>query len=165
MKVLKKREIAFLIDTFVFAFLFVGIMELLKSWNPDIAKFVVKIFGLPILSLQLLRDLPFLNASLGKQIMGLRIYDDNWQKPNVFTIIKRSFITSFGGLAILYKEVFVTGNYISLFDFEAKYAHTHVIDKKVFETLKEEIRGEPGDFAKKMTEAYNRYLRDCYIKG
>ena len=165
MKVLKKRTIAFMIDTFIFAFLIAGFMELLKSWNPDIEKLIITIFDFSLLSLFILRDLVFRNASLGKIIMGLRIYDDKWEKPSVFAIIKRSAITSFGGMAVMYKELFVNGNFISVFDLEANHAHTRVIDKKVYETIKKEIQDNPGDFANKMTEAYNSYLRDCYSKG
>ena len=165
MKVLKKRAVAIVIDSFVIGFLLAGAMELFKSWSPSTDNFFTTIIALSLMLLQLLRDLLFRNASLGKMIMGLRIYDDNWEKPSVFAIIKRSAITSFAGLAIMYKAIFMTGNYLTLFDCEANYAHTRVIDKKVFKKLKKEIADIPGDFAKKMTEAYNSYLRDCYSKG
>ena len=89
MKILAKRIFAAVFDTFMLAFLFVGThMFIFHTAKIPLYMFLVFIL------LNSSRDLLFGNASLGKYIMNLAVYDENWQKPRIRTLLYRSFLTT-----------------------------------------------------------------------
>ena len=159
MKILKKRAIALIIDSFWFAPYMVLVLELLKFLNVPLGSWVVLLF-LPLFA----RDIVFRNASIGKKIMGIRIYDNDWKAPGFFVLLKRSFFVITVGYVLLWKAKFVDGEVINFFDFEREKLGTRVVDKKVYANLKEEAEQLEGDFKKNMTELYNAYLRNTYMK-
>ena len=159
MKIFKKRSIAFLIDGFVFGAILVFCQELFnKYWG------YLRNWDLLLIFLFFLRDFVFRNASLGKKILGLAVYDNNWQSPKLSVLVKRSFLTATVGYALTWKAKFVNGDFISIFDWEREKLGTRVIDKKVYRELESIAKNQNGEFAKNMTELYNQYLRGLYLK-
>ena len=160
MKILKKRIIAFVIDMFTITFIVVAIYESIKNYFiiPDIL--VIVFIFVPFF----IRDVFFRNASLGKKILGIAVYDEEWKAPKLLLLVKRSAVLTFIGCFMIYKAKFVDGSYISLFDYERDHFKTQVVDKKVLEKLKVQAKGEDGDFNKNLTRLYKEYLMDIYMK-
>ena len=160
MKIFKKLVISFLIDSLIIGTILVAVNKMLDfcGWN----------FGnwdiLLLLGMLLVKDLVFRNASIGKKIMGIAIYDENWQVPKIKTMLKHSLIMPFAGFALASKAKFIDGNLIQVFDFERDRIGTQVIDKKIYRKLQEEAKTMSGDCADNMTRLYNAYLRDIYLK-
>ena len=159
MKVLKKRVVAVLIDSFILISVLVLLQELLSIYKINIGN-----WDFLIVFLFFIRDFVFRNASIGKKILGLRIYYNNWKVPNFRLLLKRSIIVSTVGYVLLWKAKFVDGCVINFFDYERDKLGTRVIDKKIYNELKAEAESKEGDFSKNMTELYNSYLRNTYIK-
>ena len=159
MKILKKRAIAFIIDCFVFGLLLTAIQPGFK-FNMEIPKLFFFLMVIPFF----IRDVFFRNASLGKKILGIAVYDEEWKAPKLSLLVKRSAVLTFIGYFMIYKAKFVDGSYISLFDYERDHFKTQVVDKKVLEKLKVQAKGEDGDFNKNLTRLYKEYLMDIYMK-
>lgn len=159
MKIFKKRAMAVLIDGFVLGLILVFCQQLLNKYWRYLGN-----WDLLLIFPFFLRDFVFRNASLGKKILGLAVYDNNWQPPKLSVLVKRSFLTATIGYALFWKAKFFDGNLISVFDWERERLGTRVIDKKVFRELEGIARNKEGDFSKNMTELYNEYLRGVYLK-
>ena len=159
MKILRKRAIAVLIDSFFVASVLVLLQELLNYLNVNIGNWDVL-----IVLLFFIRDFIFRNASIGKKILGLKVYDKNWRAPGFLTLFKRSIVISTVGFVLLWKAKFVDGCVINFFDYEQDKFGTRVVDKKNYNRLKAEAEGKEGDFSKNMTELYNFYLKSEYMK-
>ena len=159
MKILKKRAIACLIDAFIYGFI-VELFRLIVFKMPTDPGWWVPLLILPFIC----RDVLFKNASIGKKIMGIAIYDNYWKSPKITLLIKRSLLVSTVGYVILLRSYGMHGDKISVIDWERDTLGTRVIDKKIFKKLSEEARTQEGDYAKNMTELYNAYLRGIYIK-
>ena len=157
MKILKKRAIAAFIDSFLFGSAVAACQLAIPDLLDGKGLLLILLF-IPFFC----RDFLFLNASIGKKIMGIAIYDRKFERPKLFTLFKRSFLTATVGFALLYKAKFVDGSIIGLFDFEREKTGTFVIDKKVYKKLEAQASEQNSDFAKNMTELYNAYLRDAY---
>ena len=161
MKVLKKRIFALFFDSFILGVYY----EMCRRFLPEWFSYLGSLGYVLLLSPFVLKDLVFRNASIGKKIMGLRIYDINWQKPSFSVLIKRTCIVSVLGFAQFWRALFVNGNYIAIFDMERDKMKTFVIDKKVYKKLREDVENETGKIDNQiMTARYNQYLRDLYIK-
>ena len=159
MKILKKRAIAYLIDAFIYGFIveFFRFIVLKLPNNPN--------WWLPLVFLPIFcRDVLFKNASIGKKLIGIAIYDNDWKSPRIPLLIKRSLLVSTVGYVILLRSYSMHGDKISVIDWERDTLGTRVIDKKLFKRISEEASAMDGDYAKNMTELYNAYLRGIYIK-
>ena len=159
MKILKKRAIAALIDSFIVGSILVIFDELFDLLNVNIGN-----WDILIVMLLFARDFIFRNASIGKKLLGLIIYDNNWNAPSFLLLFKRSFLISTVGYVLLLKAKFVEGSVINFFHYEREKIGTSVIDKKIYNDLKSQAESKEGDFNKNMTDLYNAYLRSLYIK-
>ena len=161
MKILKKRAIACFIDAFIYS----SLLEGLRFLIPDVINFWIKIpiLGITIFLPFFARDIVFRNASIGKKLLGISIYDKQWKKPSFKLLFLRS-LYSIVLFAMFYKIVFVHGNYIGIFDSERNKFETVVIDRKVLKNLEKEAKKMKGDYCANMTELYNAYLRDLYLE-
>ena len=111
-----------------------------------------------------LKDLVFRNASIGKKLLGIVIYDNNWQPPKVKILVKRTVLMLTAGYLLFFKIKFIDGDMTELFNWEKNYIGTRVIDKKIFKELSEQAKNQTGDFAKNLDTLYNAYLIDLYHK-
>ena len=160
MKVLKKRFFAMLIDSLIMA-----VILLVLSKFGFIKEDARRIDYLWLLIVFPSRDIIFRNASIGKKLLGLRVYDTNWLAPNLIVLYKRSIATMTLSSGVAHKSKLIgDGNLISVFDFERDKLGTFVIDKNVYAKLKAEAETMNGDFCKNMTDLYNTYLRSIYMK-
>ena len=161
MKILKKRAIAILIDGFVFGAIYTIFKEfVIPKQFFDLGLIFYLILFLPLFC----KDLLFKNASLGKKIMGIEIFDCNWKKPKGFILIKRAFLMLTIGYVICYKSFFIEKNNIRIFDYERESLGTYVIDKKVFAKLSEKAKEKADHFEINMNQLYQDYLRSNYLK-
>ena len=93
-------------------------------------------------------------------IMGIAVFDENWLPPQIKKTIVRTGITLTVGYALAWKAFFVDKDYIAIWDFEYKHTKTRVIDKKILKKLRLENEND----SIKITDAYNEYLRELYVK-
>ena len=159
MKILKKRAIALLIDSFLFAFPIAALQIIFTDLLSGKGLLLLILF-IPFF----MRDIVFKNASIGKKLLGICIYDKEWKKPSFKKLLARSFCTATVVYAMLYKAIFADGNFLAPIDWELNKLGTRVIDKKVFEKLDETAKNMNGTYEKNMSELYGAYLRDLYLK-
>lgn len=159
MNILKKRAIAILIDSFLLGLAFVFYQKIINLLGLNLGNLDLLLF-IPFF----LKDIVFRNASVGKKVVGIAIYNDNWQSPSIIVLFKRAIIMSTIGYFIFWKSKFVNGDIISFFDFERDTLKTRVIDKKVLKKIRAEAEAEAGDKSVNMTRLYNEYLKDIYMK-
>lgn len=157
MKIIKKRALAILIDSFIMGTFFVIFQELTKLFEFSIGN-----WDLLLLIPFFCRDFTFRNASIGKKILGIAVYDEKWKYPSLKKIFVRSIVISTAGYVIFFKFKFIDGNLIQFLDWERDKLGTRVVDKKVFKILSQESESYGGDFSKNMTELYHEYLRNLY---
>jgi hypothetical protein len=157
MKIIKKRALAALIDSFIMGTFFVIFQELTKLFEFSIGN-----WDLLLLIPFFCRDFTFRNASIGKKILGIAVYDEKWKYPSLKKIFVRSIVISTAGYVIFFKFKFIDGNLIQFLDWERDKLGTRVVDKKVFKRLSQESESYGGDFSKNMTELYHEYLRNLY---
>ena len=159
MKIFKKRVIALLIDSFVIGLFIVPLLGAFPfMYDYDIV--LVAIILVPLS----LRDLVFRNASIGKKLLRISIYDMNWKKPNFITLIKRSLLSPTVGYLSLFKFWAVDNDVYLIFSWERNVLKTQVIDDKVYKELAEQAKNMQGDFIPNMNELYDMYLKDFYQK-
>lgn len=157
MKILKKRFFAAMVDAFVFGSAVACIQLLLPNLLVKagfLAAFLLLSFSV--------RDVVFGNASIGKKLFKISVYDKSWGKPKISLLIFRSLGTMTVGYLLMIKAAFTHGEFISVFDWEKSRFGTVVIDNIVFESLSREAKQRGGDFAQSMTDLYGAYLRDTY---
>lgn len=161
MKILTKRGIAVFIDCFIIAFIALIPQPLLDSLLTDLrSEFLL----LLIIPLYCLKDCVFKNASIGKKIVGIEIFDSNWKAPKFSVLIYRNIWMAYKGYFLFWKSKVAHESKITLFDEERNDLGTVVIDKKVYKRLKKECEVQKGDYCENMTRMYNEYLRGIYIK-
>lgn len=161
MKIFEKRILAVLIDGFIFG----AIYTFLKDVVIPESFFRLGLPSYLILFLPFFcRDILFRNASLGKKIMGIEVFDSEWKKPKPLLLLKRAFLMLTVGYVTCWKSVFVEKNDMLIFDYERENIGTYVIDKKVLSELSEEAKRKAGSFEMNMNELYQAYLRKYYLK-
>lgn len=158
MDIMKKRAFALLIDGVLLGVYYETIRHVLPGWYFKLGSIGYAI----LLSVFFLKDIVFKNASIGKKIMGIQIFDERWENPSFFRLIKRSFMISTVGFAKMWKTKFMSGEILTIFDYEREKLGTSVIDNKVYFELKSQAEIMRGDFSKNMTDLYNEYLRSKY---
>ena len=158
MKILKKRAIALLIDSFIFG----AFYELCRSFLPE-GFFKLGTLAYVILFIPFaFKDCVFRNASIGKKIVGICIFTTEWKTPSFLLLAKRTLYMGTWGYSIFLKNKFIDGRIISLFDWEQNVLKTLVIDKKVFNDLKEKVQDLNKNSSDTMLNMYNEYLRTYY---
>ena len=163
MKIFEKRVIAILIDGFVFGAIYTLFKEMvIPKQFFDLGLIFHLILFFPLFC----KDLLFKNASLGKKIVGIEIFDRNWEKPKGYVLIKRTFLMLTVGYVKCYKSLFIDkDNFrIQVFDYERETLGTYVIDKELFSKLSKEAKETTGKFKTNMTDLYLAYMRNDYIK-
>lgn len=106
-----------------------------------------------------LRDIVFRNASVGKLIVGVRVYDEYWKPPKFTKLIIRGAFMLLFALPLEAKYHFRDGDATALLDKEWELFRTRVVEVSVYKELVEKAKGMHGDFAKNMDVLYNDYLK------
>lgn len=157
MKNLKKRAIAFFVDAFVIA----GIFELSKLvMDKNGLGYYNKTTYILLLLCLVFRDALFRNASLGKKLVGLAVYDEKWSKPRISRLVVRATLSLSVGYIILIKCKLTDGNLLPFFDFERDHLRARTVDKKLLKDLCACTTDDPAQ----ITRAYDDYLRMIYGK-
>ena len=154
MKILAKRAVATLIDGFIY-----GFVHFLTFYNLNLPEALVFVELVPFF----FKDIVFRNASIGKMMMGISIYNIDWKKPKFWTLVLRSFAVSSIGFVKHMVEMKTYGNKMAVIDWERDKIGTFVIDNKKYMEIFERVKEKNGDFASNMTELYNQYLRGIYL--
>jgi hypothetical protein len=158
---LEKRILAILIDGFVFG----AIYTLLKDFVIPEPFFKLGLISYLILFIPLFcKDMLFGNASLGKKVMGIKIYTTDWKKPTPLLLFKRALFMMTKGYLIWMKSTFAEKNDIAVFDYEREVLGTYAIEDAVCQKLKKEANAKSGSFESNMSELYTAYLRSLYLK-
>ena len=152
MKIIRKRILAFLIDSFFLGSIFVLCQILFSYWRIKIGTIGYVLLFVPFM----FKDLIFQNASFGKKLMGIAIYDNNWLRPKFTVLIKRTFLMLTVGYVLFWKAKFIDADFISLLNWESEIVKTRVVDRKVLREIKEQAGQDPI----KMTILYNEYLQN-----
>lgn len=158
MRILKKRGLACLFDSFVLCIAIVSLQLLLK--NALNSKILMILMFIPFFN----RDILFKNASLGKFLFGIAIYDKSWKQPSFRLLFIRSVVVNTVGYFLLWKAIFIDGDFISIIDFERDKFGTRVVDRKVLKRLKEEAKHGECSYSENLTKLYDEYIRNLYCK-
>ncbi|MBQ9744291.1 MAG: RDD family protein [Clostridia bacterium] len=155
MKILNKRIMALLLDSFILGILYVLIQKSLVLCGIGLNYWYILIFVLFFL-----KDFAFRNKSIGKKLLGIEIYDQNWEIPKFSLIVKRTIFMLTAGYILFLKIIFISGNKMEIFDWEEEKFGTKVIDKKILRELKNKTQNSSLE----MTKEYNLYLISIYAK-
>ncbi|MBR2634560.1 MAG: RDD family protein [Clostridia bacterium] len=125
MEVLRKRLIAFFFDALILG-VFYSIFKRIFLWlNMEPNSISYFLFISPFF----FKDIVFRNASVGKKIVGLAIYNKDGSIPNFKLLIKRSFLMTTIGYLYFCKGFFVDKKYYSaLIEWEEKTFGTKVVN-------------------------------------
>ena len=160
MKVFKKRICAVFVDSFVFGLIIASLQLLIPNITVDRSP----IFYLLLLFPFFMRDFIFKGASIGKKLLGIRIYDKNWESPSFSVLLKRSFLTTFVGYFMCFKIKFVDGSIIDIIDLERDKLGTRVVDKKILKEIKKQVELLDGEYTENMSKLYDGYVLNLYLK-
>ena len=97
------------------------------------------------------KDVLFRNASLGKKIMNLIIVDNEWNIPPVKTLMKRGILMPTWGYVTLIKNL--SGDF-SIENWEIDNLRTKVIDRYLFQEMKQECQTMGGNYKNNMDKLY-----------
>ena len=97
------------------------------------------------------KDVVFRNASLGKKIMNLIIVDNEWDIPSIKTLMKRGILMPTWGYVTLIKNL--SGNF-SIENWEIDNLKTRVIDRNMFQKMKQESLAMGGNYKNNMDKLY-----------
>jgi len=147
------------LDSFIFAFLFELIRRGLKAKGIDIyswSEYLILLF--------VFKDIVFGKRSLGMLLLGIKIYDVNWETPRAKHILKRTFLMLTLGFVLMWHIKLIEGDNYQFCEWEKNRIKTITIDSKVYKRLKDEAEFMDGRFADNMTQLYFAYLRDLYYR-
>ena len=160
LKIITKRVYAALIDAFLFGTCWTLFSNIIfENMDPP-----AKSFNIVLFIAYFFKDCIFKNASIGKKILGLRIYGLNWKPIGVFEMVKRTVFMLSAGYLMFLKIKFLgsKSDMMEFFDWERDQLKTVVIDEKIFKQFSEEANLLPGNYADNMTNLYHAYLRRIY---
>ena len=160
MKILKKRKIAFVIDSFIFGFIIAGLQLIIEDLTVDRSIVFFALMFSPLF----LRDYLFKGASIGKKILGIRIYNDDWKSPTFLKLLKRSFLTTSYGWMLWWKSKFIEECFSDIIEWEREKFGTRVVDNKVFKRLSEKAKLCEGRWEDNMSKIYDEYIMCVYFK-
>ena len=161
MGIIKKRILAFLIDFFVLAggiWLALTAFNLMWLFMLDYDSFILAMM------LIVFKDCVFKNASLGKKLMRISVYNTHWRRPTFAALIKRTFYSHTIGLCLIVKIRFTNGSFSEFLEWEKKTTKTIVIDSDIYAKFKKEIDENGEDYSRGMTKRYNEYISYMYLK-
>ena len=122
MGIIKKRILAFLIDFFVLAggiWLALTAFNLMWLFMLDYDSFILAMM------LIVFKDCVFKNASLGKKLMRISVYNTHWRRPTFTALIKRTFYSHTIGLCLIVKIRFTNGSFSEFLEWEKKTGLVH----------------------------------------
>lgn len=160
MKIIKKRAFAYVIDCLLIGIILVASNKIFISFGVDISKFNIVI----VIFLSSFKDCVFINASVGKKLLGVAVYNKKWNKPTLLHSLKRTLSTFIvAPISLCRISAFHMDKMIFL-NWEKNVLQSFVIDKNVYKKLTVDAQGVDGNFSDNMTELYMMYLRDIYSK-
>lgn len=158
MKILKKRKIACVIDSFIFGFIIAGLQLIIEDLTMNRSIVFYALMFSPLF----LRDCLFKGASIGKKILGIRIYNDDWKSPTFLKLLKRSFLTTNYGWMLWWQSKFTEKCFSDIIEWEHEKIGTRVVDNKVFKQLSEQAKTLDGEWEKNMSKLYGEYISKMY---
>lgn len=159
MEIFAKRRIADGLDYFLFA-LILALFRVLRI--PFLGEIHDPLFYLIMIYPIEMRDFLFKGASLGKVIVGIRIYDQNWKKPSYATLLRRElFISHLIGLRANYHSPHKITKYEIILTEKNKF-FTRVVDRKMFKKFDQMAKTLPGRWEDNMSDLYDMYIADVY---
>lgn len=155
-----KRAFALLIDGFIFGCCYsLFFKDLVVTIYSHTGSWIFHLVFVPFF----FKDVIFRNASIGKMIFGLRVFDNNWKKPGIWALIKRAVVMSTAGF-VLYKILnWIKKDKLWFMEWELNTLKTRVIERKVYKKLKESTAVYGDSDPKIITELYDEYLRSGKI--
>ena len=159
MKILKKRAIALLIDGFIWGVIDTVAIRPFYLLIPDgwknLAAFIV-------LCPLFFRDIVFRNASIGKKLVGIAVYDEKWECPRFGKMILRSAVMLSLGYVWLIIITITGGDKTDVLRWETERFGTRVVSKKDLKKWREEAKSLPGDLNENTSRLYDEYLKKMY---
>ena len=160
MRIIKKRAVAWLIDIFLYATVFVMLFKYVTNLFGDKATIFYYILLIPFLA----KDLVFKNCSFGKRIMGISIYKADWKKPTPAELFVRSLFTMVFSYIIFLKAITLGDGPIEVLDWELNKLKMIVVENKTYNKMKEVSLKKGGKFEKEMTIQYEQYVHSLCNK-
>ena len=160
MKIIKKRAFAYVIDCLLICIILVASNKIFISFGVDISKFNIVI----LIFLSSFKDCVFINASIGKKLLGVVVCNKKWNKPTLLHSLKRTLSTFIVAPISLCRMSAFHMDKMTFLNWEKNVLQSFVIDKKVYKKLKANAEQMDGIFSDNMTELYMMYLRDIYSK-
>ena len=156
MNILVKRLFAFIIDLLILGCLIFILKQFvtIRANSLEYAALFLPLF---------FRDFTFKGASIGKKIIGIRVYNKDWETPKFSLLLKRTFILMFLNFdAIFLKGDVVGDGVIDTVNTEYKKLGTRVVETKVFDRFSAEAKSLDGNFAENMNKLYDDYMKSIY---
>ena len=160
MEIFAKIRLADLLDYFLFA----SIWALFQVFRiPFLGETHDLIFYLIMIYPIEMRDFLFKGASLGKVIVGIRIYDQNWKNPSYATLLRRELFISY--LRALRAKHHHLPHKITKYEIiltERNMFFTRVVDRKMFKKFDQMAKTLSGRWEDNMSDLYDMYIADVY---
>ena len=158
MKILKKRGTATMIDLWVFGSILALLNMYVLDYIPGENKIILLMLAFPAC------DALFGNASLGKKLLGLKIYDKFWRKPSLKVLYVRKFVTNIWGSKLFMSAAMSDKNFLPVFDLEREKCGTYVVDKEMYEEFNRKALEKGGNYTDNMCALFAAYLVENYRK-
>ena len=165
MKIYKKRTYADRIDVAVY----ILFLTIVAGFFPSHLLHKDFLFYLLIFYPINLSDFVFKGASIGKKIMGIRLYDKNWKSPS-YKLLFRSrihigFVRHMRWKHRLHpKWEYYDTTFLDIIDLEREKYGIRLVDNKVFKRLSEEAKLREGRWEDNMSRMYDEYIMCVYSK-
>lgn len=157
MKVFGKRVVALIIDISLLVICMLSFRYLLDKYGvPNNNGHLLLLF------VYISKDILFKNASIGKKIMNIAIYNNFWRTPKPLLLIKRRFFMILDGAIMLLKILYKKESLFKFFEWERERFGTMVVDLNVYRELESKAKSEDGYYSDNMTRLYNEYLENLY---
>ena len=164
MKIYRKTGIADVIDNLIHALLIGMLIYFVPFFKGNDL-----IFYLLLIYLGNFRDFIFKGASIGKRIMGIRVYDKNWKTPCCSVLFRRScYVSSMHFVKWKYSmhpnTKYSDISILDVIDSEREKFGTRIVDKKVFKRFSKEAKLREGRWEDNMSRIYDEYILCTYSK-
>ena len=166
MKTYKKEGIADAIDNLTYALIVCSLIYFIPFLQGRDLLFYFLLITQPIE----MKDFIFKGASIGKKIMGIRIYNENWKSPSYSILYRRSCYI--GGLRFVKnrpqgRRWYGLADDVTILDIiniEREKFGTRLVDNKVFKRISAEAKLKEGRWEDNMSKMYDEYIMCVYSK-